>query len=188
MVRLYASILILFLSAFPDLVRPSGWSPQPLVFQEAGGMLLALRNLDGDASHVHVDLCGHDVTRVPVGFPITFGFDVPVRHDGTSHEETDMGLRVRVSGPTLDLRLMRDPFTPPGPWRVSVQVALADAPRRVHIAVGTQQGHDIVSELVATGESGAIKNGHGCVDLLAAGAGGQSHDVAASSDDGRPNA
>ena len=69
-------------------------------------------------SPLRVDICGHDATRLPPGFPLGIEVSAPVQRVVVRHAEAGIAIRVRAEGRRATVTLTRDPFRPPQPWRV----------------------------------------------------------------------
>jgi hypothetical protein len=73
-------------------------------------------------SHLRVDLCGHDATRLPPGFPLGVELSAPVQRVVVRHADAGLAIGVRDEGHHATVTLTRDPFRPPAPWRVVLLV------------------------------------------------------------------
>jgi hypothetical protein len=90
-------------------------------------------------SHLRVEVCGPDGTRLRHGFPLVFELNAPVR--GIVVRNGDMGMAVgaTAAGPRATVTLSRDPFMPPQPWRVVVLLSVEGNLGEGHIVVGAMR-------------------------------------------------
>jgi hypothetical protein len=148
---------------------PHLMAPNPVAFAAAGGVTVALREGEGDSTHLHFAVCGEDVTRLPRGFPLTFVFDTPVRRMAVAERPPGMLVRSHTATHAMTVTLTRDPFTPPEPWHLAMRIAFDRVPGTGRIDVGPAEAHDVSYRsgvAVAPRRTGA---GTGCLELLAAG-------------------
>jgi hypothetical protein len=73
-------------------------------------------------SHLRVDLCGHEATRLPPGFPLGIEVSAPVQSVVVHHADASFAIGIRAEGRHATVTLTRDPFRPPEPWRVVLLV------------------------------------------------------------------
>jgi hypothetical protein len=142
-------------------------TPNPVVFEVAGNVTVVLRETDAHPTHLPFEVCGQDVTQIPVALPIAFGFDVPIRHVVIGEVLTGMAIGAGVAGNVATVRLTRDPFTPPEPWRVTVVIDLGGVPATGRIAVGPIEAHDVSYRAAPVASPGPMLYGPGCSELLA---------------------
>jgi hypothetical protein len=168
-------ITVLAASVLPGHGTPLATATQhriahaPVVFEVASGVTVALREADMDTTHLHFEVCGPDVTRIPAGLPVAFGFDTPIRTVVAREADTGMAVDVRIEEHVATVSLTRDPFMPPEPWRVAVLITLESVPENGGIAVGAAETHDISYRMPPGAASSSLGRGRGCVDLLASG-------------------
>ena len=86
--------------------------------------------------HLRVEVCGPDATRLRHGFPLVFELSLPVRGIVVRNGDAGMMVGARAEGQTATVTLTREPFLPPGPWRVVVLLNVEGSLREGHLVVG----------------------------------------------------
>jgi hypothetical protein len=116
-------------------------------FSTFGGIEIVLSDADFAAKRLTFTIRGPQVTSLPRRVPMTFHFDVPVKQATLLVPSSTLHTEILSNTYLVTCLFRREPFTPPMPWHVSVQVELEAFPRTGRIIVLNQAEKHVTYEL-----------------------------------------
>jgi hypothetical protein len=111
--------------------------------------------LESDApgtTRVRFEVCGPDVTQIPRGFPLTFGFDAPIRQVAVTTDQATLATTT-TTPQHVTVALTRDPFAPPEGWTLVAVIDFVTPPGRGQLTLGTGAVHAIPPPPAAPADS-----------------------------------
>ena len=90
-------------------------------------------------SHLRVEVCGPDGTRLRRGFPLVVEMREAVRGVVVRNGDTGMAVEATVEGRRATVTLTRDPFLPPEPWRVVILLSIDGGLGEGHLLIGSER-------------------------------------------------
>ena len=113
-------------------------TPMPRAGNVVSGVSVTLEETASHAqSQLRIDICGHEATRLPHGFPLAFEVSAPVQSVVVRNVEAGIVVHASADGRRATVILTRDPFIPPEPWRVVVLLRIDGALGEGHLLIGS---------------------------------------------------
>jgi hypothetical protein len=91
------------------------------------------------SSHLRIDICGHDATRLPHGFLLAIEVHATVQSIVLRNAEAGIAVRASAESHRATVTLTRDPFLPPAPWWVALLLRVDGALGAGHLLVGSER-------------------------------------------------
>jgi hypothetical protein len=113
-----------------------------------GAIDIELREAELEMKRLTCVIRGPEVTSLPRRASITFHFDVPVTHATLLETSPALHGEMVSSDYLVTCELKHDPFSPPVPWHMTLQVELEALPQAGRIIFGNQVDQQVIYQLI----------------------------------------
>jgi hypothetical protein len=131
------------------------------------GVTMTLEATTPETTRLRFEVCGPDVTQIPRGFPLGFGFDTAIRQVEVTTDQVAMAMQTSTVAQQVTVSLARDPFLSPEPWKVTVLLDFERCPGQGRLTLGDSL-MQAIPPLRGTVEESIVVLGTRCEEAYAA--------------------